>query len=49
MKSKIVCFLYGDNLDRGVAGAPMALLRRLIAKASLAFQVYLLKSKIRLM
>jgi hypothetical protein len=34
-------------VDDGVAGLPMADLRRLAAKASLAFQVYLMKSKIR--
>ncbi len=40
-------FLYGDNLDRGVSDAPIEHLRRLVAKADLAFQVYLLKGKIR--
>jgi len=49
MKSKTVCFLYGDNLSAGVAGLPVALLRRLAAKASLAFQVYLLRGKIRML
>ena len=47
VRSKTVCFLYCDNVDDGVAGLPMADLRRLAAKASLAFQVYLMKSKIR--
>ncbi len=47
VRSKTVCFLYCDNVDDGVAGLPMADLRRLAAKAGLAFQVYLMKSKIR--
>ncbi len=40
-------FLYGDNVHLGVADAPIEELRRLVAKADLAFQVYLLKGKIR--
>jgi len=40
-------FLYGDNLNEGVSDAPIEHLRRLVAKADLAFQVYLLKGKIR--
>ncbi|MFV2071327.1 MAG: hypothetical protein ACC742_01560 [Thermoanaerobaculales bacterium] len=47
VREKTVCFLYGDNVDDGVGGLPMRDLRRLGAKASLAFQVYLMKSKIR--
>ncbi len=47
MRDKPVCFLYYDNIDDGVGGLPMGEMRRLAAKASLAFQVYLLKSKIR--
>jgi len=47
VRDKTVCFIYGDNVDGGVGGLPMGDLRRLGAKASLAFQVYLLKSKIR--
>jgi hypothetical protein len=47
VRGKTVCFLYGDNVDESVAGLPISHLRRLVAKASLAFQVYLLKSKIR--
>jgi len=47
VRSKIVCFLYGDNGDAPIGNPPMAHLRRLVAKAGLAFQVYLLKSKIR--
>ena len=49
LRSRVVCFLYGDNLDRGVAGAPIAELRRLVAKAGLAFQIYILKNKLRML
>jgi hypothetical protein len=47
VKDKTVCFLYGDNQDAGVAGLPLGELRRLAAKAGIAFQVYLLKGKLR--
>jgi hypothetical protein len=47
LKDKVVCFLYGDNLEDGVGGLPIAELKRLGSKASLAFQVYLMKGKIR--
>jgi hypothetical protein len=47
LRDKPICFLYGDNLDAGVGGLPVAELKRLAAKAGLAFQVYLLKGKIR--
>ena len=47
VRDKTVCFLYGDNVDRQVGELPMGEIRRLAAKASLAFQVYLMKSKIR--
>jgi hypothetical protein len=47
LRDKTVCFLYFDNLEEGVSGLPMAELKRLAAKVSLAFQVYLMKSKIR--
>jgi hypothetical protein len=47
VKDKSICFLYGDNLDQGVGGLPIGELKRLAAKAGLAFQVYLLKGKIR--
>jgi hypothetical protein len=40
-------FLYGDNTEAGVSDVPIDHLRRLVAKADLAFQVYLLKGKIR--
>jgi hypothetical protein len=47
LRSKTVCLLYLDNLERSVAGAPLAELRRLVAKAAVAFEVYILKNKIR--
>ena len=47
VREKTVCFLYLDNAEDGVGGLQMADLRRLAAKAGLAFQVYLIKSKIR--
>jgi hypothetical protein len=47
VREKTVCLLYFDNIGDGVAGLPMPDLRRLGSKAGLAFQVYLLKSKIR--
>ena len=49
LRSRVVCYLYGDNLGHGVAGAPIAELRRLAGKASLAFEVYILKNKLRLL
>ncbi len=47
LRGKVIAFLYGDNLEAGVAGAPVAELRRLANKAALAFEVYILKNKIR--
>ncbi len=47
VRDRVVCFLYGDNQDAGVGGLPLAELKRLAGKAGLAFQVYLLKGKIR--
>jgi hypothetical protein len=47
LRSKTVCFLYGDNLSEPVRSAPIGHLRRLVQMAGLAFQVYLLKSKMR--
>ncbi len=49
LRSRVVCYLYGDNFDHGVAGAPIAELRRLAAKAGLAFQIYILKNKLRVL
>lgn len=47
VRDKTVCFLYGDNVDRSVGGLPLAELKRLASKASLAFQIYLMRGKIR--
>lgn len=47
VRDRIVCFLYGDNQDKGVGGLPLGELKRLAAKAGLAFQIYLIKGKIR--
>ncbi len=47
VRDKVVCFLYGDNQTDGVAGLPLGELKRLAVKASLGFQVYLMKGKIR--
>jgi hypothetical protein len=47
VRDRIVCFLYGDNQADGVGGLPLAELKRLAAKAGLAFQIYLIKGKIR--
>ncbi len=49
LRSKLVCYLYGDNLEEGVGGTPVAALRRLVGKAGIAFEVYILKNKIRLL
>jgi len=47
LRSKSVCFLYGDNRTEPARSAPIGHLRRLVQMAGLAFQVYLLKSKMR--
>ncbi len=47
LRSRVVCFLYGDNGEDGVTGVPMAELRRLASKAGVAYEVYILKNKIR--
>ncbi|MEM1206067.1 MAG: hypothetical protein AAGN66_22750 [Acidobacteriota bacterium] len=49
LRSKVVCYLYGDNLGDTVARAPVAELKRLVAKAGLAFEVYILKNKLRVL
>jgi len=48
VRGKIVAFLYGDATDHPLGSVPMADLKRLMAKADIAFQVYLLKGKIRI-
>jgi hypothetical protein len=45
--SKPIGFVYGDNLDQGLGEVPLEALRRLATKAGIAFQVYILKSKVR--
>jgi len=47
VRDKVVCFLYGDNQGDGVGGPPLGLLKRLAGKAGIAFQIYLMKGKIR--
>jgi len=47
LRSRVVCFLYGDNGADGVRRVPLADLRRLVAKAGLAFEAYILRNKIR--
>ena len=49
VRSKIVCYFYGDNRQAGVSGVPLAEMRRLMAKAGMAFEVYILKNKMRLL
>ena len=47
LRSRVVAFLYGDNLADGVRQVPLGLVRRLAAKAGLAFEAYILRNKIR--
>lgn len=51
LRGKVICYLYVDNgpseAGRGVSGSPVAEMKRLVAKAGLAFEVYILKHKIR--
>jgi len=47
VRGKIVAFFYGDSGGRPLGSIPMADFRRLMAKTDIAFQVYLLKGKIR--
>ncbi len=47
VRGKIVAFLYGDTGGRPLGSVPMADFKRLMAKTDIAFQVYLLKGKIR--
>lgn len=49
LRGKVVCYLYVDNLDEGVSGTPVAEMKRLVAKAGIAFEVYILKNKIRVL
>ena len=47
VRGKIVAFLYGDRMAEPLGSPPMAEFKRLLAKTDIAFQVYLLKAKIR--
>ncbi len=47
LKGRVVCFLWGDNLESGLHSVPLPQLRRLAAKAGLAFETYILRAKIR--
>ncbi len=47
VRGKTVAFLYGDNAGRSLAQVPIPHLKRLLAKAGLALQIFLLRSKIR--
>ncbi|MEN8164740.1 MAG: hypothetical protein ABFS37_11475 [Acidobacteriota bacterium] len=47
VRGKIVAFLYGDSGGDPLGSVPMADFKRLMAKTDIAFQVYLLKGKIR--
>lgn len=47
VRDRVVCFLYGDNQEDGAGSLPLGELKRLAAKAGLAFQIYLIKGKIR--
>lgn len=47
VRGKIVAFLYGDSGDQPLGSVPMTDFKRLMAKTDVAFQVYLLKGKIR--
>jgi hypothetical protein len=49
LRERTIAFLYLDNAAEGIGGAPMSQLRRLVAKAGVAFEVYILKNKIRTM
>jgi len=48
VRGKVVAFFYGDSGRESMAPPPMAELNRLLAKIDIAFQVYLLKGKIRM-
>lgn len=47
VRGKIVAFFYGDSRDQTLGSIPMADFKRLMGKTDIAFQVYLLKGKIR--
>jgi hypothetical protein len=47
LRSRLVCYLYGDNRDASVSGVPLVELKKLARKAGVAFEVSILKNKIR--
>lgn len=47
LRAKPIAFLYGDNIDEPVRECPIEELRRLAAKAGLAFEICVLKNKLR--
>lgn len=47
LRGKVACYLYVDNRGAGIGRAPVAEMRRLVFKAGLAFEVYILRNKIR--
>lgn len=46
VRSRVIAFLYGDNLDGDLEGLPVAALRRLATKTGLALEVTMLRNKI---
>lgn len=49
VRGRTVAFFYGDPGEGRLPALPMAELKRLMAKADIAFQVYLFKAKIRML
>jgi hypothetical protein len=49
VQSRTIGFLYGDNLSDGLDDVPIRALQRLVQKAGLAFQVYMLRNKMRIL
>jgi hypothetical protein len=47
VRSKPIAFLYGDNIGEGLGEVPWIPLRRLVAKAGLAFEIAILRNKVR--
>ncbi len=49
VRGRTVAFFYGDPGDDKLPALPMAEMKRLMAKADIAFQVYIFKGKIRML
>lgn len=49
VRGRTVAFFYGDPGDGKLPALPMAEMKRLMAKADIAFQVYIFKGKIRML